>query len=258
MQTVSIITVVYNAKDLLAKTFESVFAQDYPGIEYIVVDGASGDGTTDLIRENQKNIDTWISEPDKGLYDAMSKALHLATGDFVWFVNAGDLIPQSDTLSRIMEKADTETDVLYGEVMIVDKDWQDLGTRSERTTRKLPENLHWKQLRFGMLVCHQGFIARRKLAGPYMEDNWVADLDWVINILKKSRKNTFVRDVLFAKFQEGGVSTQKRNASLKDRFAILRKHYGLIPNLMAHAWILIRAFLFSFKGNQRRRNTDIS
>ncbi|MCB0706297.1 MAG: glycosyltransferase [Saprospiraceae bacterium] len=257
MQKVSIITVVYNARELLAKTMESVFAQTYSNIEYVIVDGASKDGTLKLIEENAARISRWVSEPDKGLYDAMSKSLKLATGDFVWFVNAGDLIPESDTLERIMAKAEPDTDVLYGEVMIVDKDWNPLGTRTERTTRKLPKVLDWRSMQYGMVVCHQGFIARRQLAGPYMENNWVADLDWVIRILKRSRKNTLV-PLIFAEFQEGGVSSQKHWASLKDRYAILQNHFGFFANLKAHIWVLLRALFFKLTGNQHRRNKGTS
>jgi glycosyltransferase involved in cell wall biosynthesis len=246
MQTVSIITVVFNAREDLKATMESVFAQTYPGIEYVVVDGASTDGTVDLIEAHADRIHTWVSEPDKGLYDAMSKAIQLATGDFLWFVNAGDLIYRPDTLENIMKAALPDTDVLFGEVMIVDENGRELGTRSARTTRKLPQRLTWKSMRYGMVVCHQGFLARRSLAEPYQEGNWVADLDWVIRILKKSRRNTFVPGIL-ASFQEGGVSTQKRKASLKDRYRVLQEHFGWLPNLLAHVYILIRAAIFALR-----------
>lgn len=247
MQTVSIITVVYNACEDLRITMESVFAQTYPAIEYVVVDGASTDGTLELIKDNADRIHTWVSEPDKGLYDAMSKAIRMATGDFLWFVNAGDLIYQPDTLERIMGTALPDSDVLYGEVMIIDEQGHPVGTRSELTTRKLPDHLTWKSMRYGMVVCHQGFLARRELAEAYQEGNWVADLDWVIRILKKSRRNTLVPGIL-ASFQEGGVSTQKRKASLRDRFLVLQQHFGWFPNLIAHGYILFRAAIFSLRG----------
>ena len=95
---ISVITVVYNGIDLLRGTMESVFAQTYPNIEYIIIDGNSNDGTLELIKENESKITKWISEPDKGLYDAMNKGIKLATGDFLWFMNAGDRIFAKDTL----------------------------------------------------------------------------------------------------------------------------------------------------------------
>ncbi|MDV7391601.1 glycosyltransferase, partial [Arthrospira platensis SPKY1] len=108
--SVSIITVVYNACDLLQGTMASVFEQSWPHIEYIVVDGGSTDGTTELIRAQAGRISRWVSEPDKGLYDAMNKGLRMATGDFVWFLNAGDRLFTPDTVERVMEKCTAQTD----------------------------------------------------------------------------------------------------------------------------------------------------
>ena len=92
LPTVSVITVVYNARDLIEGTIDSVLAQTYPHLEYVIVDGASTDGTLELIGRYADRIDRLVSEPDRGLYDAMNKGLERATGDFVWYINAGDRI----------------------------------------------------------------------------------------------------------------------------------------------------------------------
>ena len=85
----SIITITYNASRWLEQTILGVLSQSYPNIEYIVIDGGSTDGTVDIIKQYASGISYWVSEPDKGIYDAMNKGLQKATGDYVWFINAG-------------------------------------------------------------------------------------------------------------------------------------------------------------------------
>ena len=237
---ISIITVVYNGAQWIEGTIQSVLAQTYPHVEYLIIDGASRDETLEIVQKYEERISKIVSEPDRGLYDAMNKGLRLATGDFVWFINAGDRIYAPDTLAKAVAAGDPKTDILFGEVMIVDEDHQALGTRSEITTQRLPEQLDWKSLRRGMVVCHQGFLPRRSIAPPYIEHNLSADIDWVIQCLKKSKKNTHTH-LLLAEYLAGGVSKQKHRESLKDRYRVLRKHYGFLPNLWNHGLIFLRA-----------------
>ncbi len=247
---ISIITVVYNGADLLEGTIQSVVNQTYTNIEYLIVDGASKDGTLDIIQKYESKITKWISEPDKGLYDAMNKAIDLATGDFLWFMNTGDQILKEHTLEKMMGSIEQDTDVLFGEVMLVDEQRKHIGTRSELSTQKLPEQLDWKSLKTGMVVCHQGFLPRRSLVKKYMDNNLSADIDWVISILKKSRKNTNTK-MIVAEYLMGGVSKQRHQQSLKDRYSILQKHYGTIPNFLNHIYIFGRAVLNKLqKGNK--------
>ncbi|MFZ2898849.1 MAG: glycosyltransferase family 2 protein [Saprospiraceae bacterium] len=240
--SVSIITVVFNARELLEGTMRSVFSQSWPHIEYIVVDGGSKDGTADLVRAKDSRIAAWVSEPDKGLYDAMNKGLRMATGDFVWFLNAGDHLFAPDTVEKVMKKCGPSTDVLYGEVMLVDDARRHLGTRSELSAQKLPAHLTWKSLRLGMVVCHQAILVRRSIAPFFIENNLTADIDWVIQALKKSRE-TLHTGLILAEYLQGGVSKKRHRQSLKDRYAVLRRHYGFFPNIFGHVWILLRATL---------------
>lgn len=238
----SIITVVYNARDLLEGTIRSVDLPAHPWVEYLVIDGASTDGTLDLILENEALVSRWISEPDRGLYDAMNKGLRMASGTFVWFLNAGDQIAEPDTLARLFPLLKTDADVLYGEVVLVDEQRNRLGTRSQLSTQKLPETLHWKSLQRGMVVCHQAFLPRRSLAPAYIDENLTADIDWVILCLKAARKVVHTRMVL-AEYLQGGISKQRLRRSLLDRYQVLRKHYGFWPNLFNHLRIVMRAVL---------------
>src|SRR5690606_30099751 len=97
----SIITVTFNCRDLLPRTLESVQEQSFPGIEHVIVDGASTDGTLDLIRAHADRLGSWVSEPDKGIYDAMNKGLHMARGEYVLFLNAGDTFFSKDTVGEV-------------------------------------------------------------------------------------------------------------------------------------------------------------
>ena len=145
----SIITVTYNAEKVLEDTIQSVISQTYHHVEYIIVDGASKDGTLSIIDRYRSRIHTVISEPDKGLYDAMNKAISLAGGDYLCFLNAGDCFHEDDTLQQIVHSINGNAlpDVIYGETAIVDKERHFLHMRRLST----PEKLNWKSFKQGML-----------------------------------------------------------------------------------------------------------
>lgn len=250
----SIITVVFNGRALLPGTVESVRRQTYPGIEYLIIDGNSTDGTTDLIRQYAAEMPNvrWISEKDRGLYDAMNKALRMATGDFVWFLNCGDHLHAPDTVENLAARATEDTDVFYGDTLLVNDAREPAGRMSALSTRNLPEHLSWRDYLGGMLVVHQSFVARRTLAPEYIADNLCADYDWCIRILKKSRRNIHAHCIL-SDYLMGGMSKQRHRQSLKDRFHIMRLHFGLAQTLLAHAWIVVRAGLHRVKRQGKER-----
>jgi len=245
---VSIITVTYNSAHLLEGTIRSVLMQNYPHIEYLIIDGASTDYTQTIIKLTQNTNDRllnakmfrWVSEPDGGLYDAMNKGLCMAKGDFVWFLNAGDRLFEKDTVGKMMQHYSPGVDVLFGEVMLVTETRRHLGTRSELTTQKLPESLTWQSLKLGMAVCHQAFVVRKSIAPAYIGGNLAADIEWVIGCLKNCRKAVNTHLIL-AEYLVGGMSKKKHKQSLCDRYHILKKHFGLWPNLWHHAQIIWRA-----------------
>ena len=105
----SIITVTYNAEKVLEETIQSVISQTYHHVEYIIVDGASKDGTLSIIDRYRSRITTVVSEPDKGLYDAMNKAISLASGDYLCFLNAGDCFHEDDTLQQMVHSPMSST-----------------------------------------------------------------------------------------------------------------------------------------------------
>lgn len=234
----SIITVTYNAEKVLEDTIQSVIAQTYHRVEYIIVDGASKDGTTAIIERYRPHIHTVISEPDKGLYDAMNKGMAAATGDYLCFLNAGDCFHENNTLQQMVHTI-TENelpDVLYGETALVNAERHFLRMRRLAA----PEVLTWKSFRQGMLVCHQAFFAKRSLAEPYrLKYRFSADFDWCIRVMKKARMihNTHL---ILIDYLDEGMTTQNRKASLKERFCIMASHYGLFSTIAHHAWFVIR------------------
>ena len=244
---VSIITVCFNAEKYLERTIQSIINQTYENIEYVVVDGQSKDGTLDIVKKYEAHIHQWISEPDKGLYDAMNKGIEMATGDFVWFMNAGDEIRTPNVLANMFAQ-DPSGDIYYGETEFLDLERNPLGIRSKATPHKLPKNLQWKHMQRGMVVCHQSILVRKNIADPYDYENhpYSADIDWVIKALKKSQKTINTQQIV-AIYLQGGFSRKHHKASLKDRYQILKKHYGFFKNLINHAFIMARGVWFVLK-----------
>lgn len=170
---ISVITVVRNAIDSIEETICSVLDQHYQAIEYIVIDGASEDGTIDLIGLYKKRLSYWISEPDEGIYDAMNKGIVAATGDWLIFLNAGDRFFSRDTLLLLSLDLTPDVDIIYGDVEILFED-----TRIIKKCGDL--NSMWR----GMQFCHQSSAVKleRMIATPFNTDNPIAaDLEWFIS-----------------------------------------------------------------------------
>ncbi len=235
----SVITVCFNAEKTIERTIKSVLQQTYSGIQHIIIDGSSTDGTMNIINNYRDKIAVVISEKDAGLYDGMNKGIKTATGDYVYFLNADDEFYSNEVVEKIFDSAEA-ADVYYGEVMFTDKDGEELGLRSRVTNQRTPEVLHWKGLQKGMVVSHQAFFVKRKLAGEYdLRYKICSDIDWMINCLKHS-SNIINTHLVFAKFAAGGTSKQRQKLAWKERFFILQKHYGVIKNLYNHGLIIIR------------------
>lgn len=234
----SIITITYNAAAILQRTMDSVAEQDYPHIEYVLVDGASRDQTVALIEAQQQQMPLrYVSEPDQGLYDAMNKGLAMAEGDYVLFLNAGDELADAHVVSELFANR-PGADVYYGHAMVVDLDGRELGLRQPLP----PEKLNWKSLQWGMSVCHQAFIIKRSLALPYdLQYRICADIDWMIRCLKQAPATVHTGG-LVCRFLADGLSSTHRKKAWKERFRVLSKHYGWGPNVLNHLWIVLRFF----------------
>jgi len=243
----SVVTIVYNNVKDIERTMLSVLNQTYPHIEYLIIDGDSNDGTKDIIFKYKNRLSQFISEKDKGIYDAMNKGLALATGDYVLFMNSGDEIYSPETVKEIFDTA-PGADIYYGETEMYDEHWKSLGQRRHQA----PETFDWHSFKHGMSISHQAIYVKRSLAVPYdLRYKYSADIDWIIKVAKNASSivntNSYV-----AKYLVGGVSKQKHLASLKERFRIFSKYYGLIPNLVNHLWIAIN--LVQYYVRHRRTN----
>lgn len=248
----TLITVTFNAEPFLERTLQSVAAQSQrQGVEYILIDGGSGDGTLALAEKYRGLFAAVVSEPDRGLYDAMNKGLQRATGRYVWFLNAGDELFDSQTFARFFQETATLPDVYYGDALFVREDGSAVGLRSVVTPHRLPRQLGWQHFRLGMVVCHQAFVVKRALAPAYdLQHPYSADIDWEIRCLKAARQ-VKQSALPLCRYLTGGYSVQHLRASLLDRFAILKKHFGLLPTLLAHGQLSLRGLQFAWQKKGR-------
>ena len=209
---VSIITVVFNGKEHIEATMRSVLGQDYPDLEYIVIDGGSTDGTVHVIRHHAARLAYWSSEKDRGIYDAMNKGLAVATGDWVLFMNAGDEFYSSKTVSSVFKAPAQDATVIYGGVEIRYPDF----IRVERPGKvaKL-----WQ----GMQFSHQSaFIDRRyHQAHPFNISNRIAaDLEFFYGAYQAGARFSETAEVV-SRVITGGVSeTNRVRAILASRDAV--------------------------------------
>lgn len=228
----SIITVTYNAASTLPATLASVKEQSCKQYEYIVMDGLSKDNTVEMAKAADIPNARIFSSSDKGLYDAMNKAIDEATGDYLIFLNAGDAFHAPDTLQTIADAivANGRPDIVYGQTQLVNANRQRIGDRHLIA----PEELTFKSFAQGMLVCHQAFIVSRKIAQHYdLQYRFSADYEWCLRCLKQSSKNVYVPHTIIDYLSEG-LTTANRKASLKERFNIMCHYYGTIPTIVRH------------------------
>ena len=251
----TLITVTYNAAKVFDLTAQSVLQQSYADVEHLIIDGASTDETLQMANRYKQLSDQApsrheviiLSEPDHGIYDAMQKGLDRATGDYVCFLNAGDRLADADTLLTIADKIDMEQKpgVLYGDTNLIDEQGNIIGHR--RLTP--PEHLTWRSFRQGMLVCHQAFYALTSIARqePYDQQfRFSADVDWCIRVMKRcEQEKRELKNVhaTVCHYLREGQTTRNHRASLRERFRVMVRHYGLFTTLVMHAWFALRMII---------------
>lgn len=236
----SIITATYNAADTVGRTLASVDAQTFADYEHIVVDGASADGTTGLVNAAENPARRMISEPDRGLYDAMNKGIATAAGRYLIFLNAGDKFHSPDTLKLLADAVAREDSpgIVYGQTLIVDDAGRTVGERHLRA----PAELTLKSFARGMLVCHQAFVPLRRIAGFYnLKYRYSADYEWCIRCLQHSRKNVGLTDTYLVDYLSEGLTTRHRLPSLMERFRIMSYYYGFFSTVCRHFGFVVRA-----------------
>ena len=242
----TIITVTFNAAAELPVTLKSVAEQTYGGgFEYIIMDGASSDDTVRLAKESDIPGMVIVSEPDKGIYDAMNKAQDMAKGEYMIFLNAGDRFHESSTLQKVADiiESNNRPGIVYGQTDIVSRD----GTRIGSRHLTAPANLTYKSFADGMLVCHQAMAVLKRITAPYdMKYKLSADYDWVIRCLQHSRRNILMDGVMIDYLSEG-MTTRNHRKSLTERFCIMSHYYGIMPTIARHFKFAIRGLRHKYR-----------
>lgn len=227
------VTVTYNALAALKETMASVDAQDYDNMEYIVVDGASEDGTADYLASYTGRLTTWVSEPDRGIYDAMNKGVGKATGVYCIFMNAGDTFADAHVLSTVAEHLTSGEDVIYGDIL----------KQGERVVAREPRNCH------KMFYCHQAaFVSVDCLRQIPFDISHKMSADFKQVKLMQSAGKSFVHiDVVVADFDVTGVSNTRRSRGLWDNISVIWEVDGfmdccrLLPRLFfTWLWCVVR------------------
>lgn len=205
---VTIITVVLNSRDLLAYTIHSVDLLNYPNIEHVIVDGGSTDGVNDLFFK-QRTVDVKIiSERDLGIYDAMNKGINLATGDYLWFLNAGDA-PADFELFKLI--CGDYPDVIYGDTILVNDNYETVGIV------KAPAELTSQKMMWGMLISHQSIAVKREVVVMYdLSYRYIADQKWIVEVLRRSSDIRYLGGGM-SKYLLGGISHKNYFSCLREK-----------------------------------------
>ncbi|KXX72566.1 glycosyltransferase family 2 protein [Flammeovirga sp. SJP92] len=198
MVKISVVTISFNCENEIEDTLKSVIHQDYPNIEYVVVDGGSDDKTPAIIEKYKKDIDVYVSEKDKGIYDAMNKGVKLSSGDWVIFMNAGDVFYENTTISKMFAQVQPAAQLLYGDHEVVYEHLTKVKTAGS------PNQL-WK----GMICSHQALFVKRELLVqfPFEWEKWKvsADFHFIFNRWYEGAPFQHV-NVFVTKFAAGGLS----------------------------------------------------
>lgn len=230
---VSIITVCLNSAETIRDTIHSVLQQDYPSIEYIVVDGASRDGTMDIVREYSSHIASIISEPDRGLYDAMNKGIRAATGEVVGFLNSDDIYAGRESVRRLIQTMEAyRVDSVFADLVMVDRKNIDRIVRYYDSSK-----FSVGRLRYGWMPAHPTFMAKRSLYQQYggfsLDYRIASDFEMVARLLYVAGATYAYLPEAVIRMRAGGLSTSGFRNSWRLNNEIVRacKANGLRTNL---------------------------
>lgn len=234
---VTIVTVCYNVCNELSKTIKSVSNQTYLNIEYIVIDGGSKDGSTELIKQNQNYISKWISEPDKGIYDAMNKGIDLASGDWIIFMNAGDEFYSESVIADVFSKQyDDDVKIIYGDVML---DFGKLGLVPKKLGKVPKERAPFE-------ICHQSVFTKTEVLKQFHYDlnfEICADCNSFMQIHRIGYRLEHV-PVFISRFEVvGGVSSKKIMRAYFEHSKLEGKNPYSLQNLPATCKAYIKSIL---------------
>lgn len=220
---ISLITISRNNAVGIEKTIQSVINQTYNNIEYIIIDGASTDGTVNIIEKYNKQITYWISEPDSGIYNAMNKGIKRSKGDYIVFLNSGDELYESQTMHKIVSQADN-LDIVYSNIKMINK--------NKSYIKESPRKLTFQYFTHNAIP-HPATLIKSNLfnsVGFYDESlKIVSDWKWFMIAICKMNATYKKTNILAAKFYEDGISSNEKHRAVleKERQNVLKSDFTL-------------------------------
>ena len=230
---VSIITVSYNSVRTIRATIESVLSQDYPNLEYLIVDGGSTDGTVAILREYADRITRWVSEKDQGMYDAMNKGIAMATGDVIGILNSDDTYMTNYVVSKMMQALTAaQADVVFADLILVDQH------HPEKVLRYYDSgNFKPSKFRYGWMPAHPTVFIRKPIydaVGPFVTDYKIAaDYEMLIRVLAVHAASYCYVAKPIVRMRSGGASTAgwSRNWILNQEIVRACRTNGIQTNM---------------------------
>ena len=214
----SIITINYNNCDGLHKTIESVISQSYKDYEFIVIDGGSTDGSREIIEHYSNSINYWMSEPDKGIYNAMNKGIRQAKGDYLNFLNSGDAFYDSDVLASV-DKELGDYDIIIG------KEFHQDPKTGESATTFLPTRLSMVTFVVSYLPHQSGFIKRTLFNDSLYDENLriVGDWKFYMQQIVCNERTVKLTDLIVSRREQGGISNANSTLNTEERLKVLHE-----------------------------------
>lgn len=249
---VSVVTVSFNSANTIKDTIQSVLLQSYQNLEYIIIDGCSGDGTVEIVKSYGKKISQFVSEPDSGIYDAINKGLKISTGDIIGILNSDDSFHNNFVVENIVKAFEEfSPDAILGDVQFIDP-----GNPAKVVRYYSSKNWNTEKFKYGYMPAHPGFYARRGLFekfGLYKTDYKIAaDYELLIRFLYVNKVKYRYVEMPFVNMRTGGVS----NRSFYSRYLLNKeilkacKENGIKTNYLNIYSKYLTKF-FEYVGNNR-------
>jgi glycosyltransferase involved in cell wall biosynthesis len=236
---ISVVTISRNSSEFIGDTIKSVLSQNYPNIEYIVIDGASTDSTVEIIKSHEEGITKWISEPDKGIADAFNKGLALTTGDYIIFLNSDDALAHPDVIAKIVEEIERNNfpKLIYG-------DYDVLNRKTSEILYHGSVDFNPARVRFGQVLPQPSLFVHRSYFDKYgsfdtrfriaMDYEWllrgilkekVIHLPWLVTLIRDGGISTIdqrkvIKEIIFALKKNGYFSSRLAEIKMRNYFMI--------------------------------------
>ncbi len=241
VKCISIITVVFNGIECIENTIVSVINQSYDNIDFVIIDGSSTDGTQSVIKKYESNISCWVSEPDKGIYDAMNKGASLARGEWILFMNCGDLFESRDTIANVVPYLSKEANIVYGDTLL------SYGNKKQLKFKPAKE---FTDIIYGIPFCHQSVFVELDIFKKYkfnLSYRYAADYNFFLSIFKNNeyryKKVPFPISVYDMNGFSNGIGAL---GALKEYYLIAQKYYPNSRSTLGH-YLRLKRYVYKMK-----------